>query len=327
MKCALGALTSLVLAIGICVCGLPLSGNQILGCDSALQSSQEPSAVKARGENAWTIGIYTGPSPFQLSAPANVRNPVLTAADVNDLDVDIVAHPFMVVTDSLYYLFFTAKDGKTDKGGIGLAESKNGLDWKYRRIVIQEPFVLSYPYVFKWQDDYYMMPEAHTETSVRLYRATEFPDKWKYEGDLLTGDHFISSTVVRYKDMWWMFIARLGNETLRLFYAPDLKGAWTEHPLSPIVKKDLNIARPGGRPFVIDGTLYRLGQDCYPTYGNQVHAFQIMDISTRTYSEKMIETPLVKASSNGWNAEAMHHVDAHQIGKGKWIAVVDALGK
>ena len=124
-----------------------------------------------------------------------------------------------------------------------------------------------------------------------------------------------------------MFIVRDGNETLRLFYAAELKGPWTEHPLSPIVKKDLKTARPAGRPFVIDGTLYRLGQDCYPTYGNQVHAFQITEISTATYSEKMIERPLVKASSKGWNAEAMHHVDAHQIGTNQWIAAVDALGK
>ena len=41
----------------------------------------------------------------------------------------------------------------------------------------------------------------------------------------------------------------------------------------------------------------------------------------------MIDTPLVKASSKGWNAEAMHHVDAQQTGKNRWIAIVDALGK
>ena len=91
----------------------------------------------------------------------------------------------MVVTDSLYYLFFTAKNDLTvEYRGIGLAESKNGVNWEYRQIVIKEPFVLSYPYVFKWQDDYYMIPEAHTETSVRLYRATDFPYKWTYERDL-----------------------------------------------------------------------------------------------------------------------------------------------
>jgi hypothetical protein len=325
-KHAFVAMTLICLSLETCIYGFQLSSDRILASNSFQKDSQQLPQAKTSAESIWTIGIYTGPSPFQLSPPANVRNPVLTAADVNDLNVDIVAHPFMVVTDSLYYMFFTAKDGKTDKGGIGMAESKNGFDWKYKHIVIHEPFVLSYPYVFKWQNDYYMIPEAHTETSVRLYKATKFPDKWDYAGELLTGDHFISTTVVRYKEMWWMFTMRSGNETLRLFYASDLKGPWTEHPLSPIVKKDLEIARPGGRPFVIDGILYRLGQDCYPTYGNQVRAFQITDISTKTYSEKMIDTPLVKASSKGWNAESMHHVDAHQLARNKWIAVVDALG-
>ncbi len=309
------------------VSGLLPDNKQIVLNNSVKQENQQVLQVKTSAESIWTIGIYTGKSPFQLSPPKNVVNPVLTAADVNDLNVDIVAHPFMIVTDSLYYMFFTAKDGKTDKGGIGMAESKNGIDWKYKKIVLHEPFVLAYPYVFKWQNDYYMIPESHTETSVRLYKATEFPDKWKYEGDLLTGDKFFVPTVVRYKEMWWMFTVKPGNETLRLFYADHLKGPWTEHSESPIIKNDLNIARPAGRPFILDGTLYRLGMDCYPTYGNQVHAFQITDISTKTYSEKMIETPLVKSSSKGWNAEAMHHVDVHQIAKNKWIAVVDALGK
>jgi hypothetical protein len=277
-------------------------------------------------KGAWTLGIYTGPSLFQLSAPANVRNPVLTGADVTDMKVDTLAHPFMVVEGSRYYVFFTAKDIKADKGGIGLAESRDGLQWKFRRTVVREPFVLSHPFVFRWQNEYYMIPEAHTETSVRLYRATRFPDEWVYEHDLLQGDHYISPTLVRFRDLWWMFVAPSGNQTLRLFYAQDLKGQWTEHPRSPIVAKNPKIARPGGRPLVIDGTLYRLGQDCVPTYGYQVHAFEITALDSTTYTEKMVETPLVKASGQGWNAQAMHHVDAHRIGKDKWIAVVDALG-
>jgi hypothetical protein len=112
-----------------------------------------------------------------------------------------------------------------------------------------------------------------------------------------------------------------------LFHAHELKGPWTEHPRSPIVKKDLHTARPAGRPLVIDDTLYRLGMDCEPTYGSQVHAFQVLDIGPNTYVEKMVETPLVKASSKGWNALAMHHVDALQTGTNQWIAVVDALGR
>jgi hypothetical protein len=52
-----------------------------------------------------------------------------------------------------------------------------------------------------------------------------------------------------------------------------------------------------------------------------------MDLSTKTYAEKMIDSAVVKASSQGWNADAMHHVDAHKIGRNQWIAAVDALGK
>jgi hypothetical protein len=148
-----------------------------------------------------------------------------------------------------------------------------------------------------------------------------------YKGDLIKGDHYISPTLTRYKGLWWLFTSAPGNDTLRLFSARDLKGPWTEHPQSPIVKKDLHTARPAGRPFVIDGTLYRLGMDCDPTYGSHVRAFQITDLSPTTYAEKMVENPLVKASSKGWNALAMHHMDALRTGPGEWIAVVDALGR
>jgi hypothetical protein len=303
----------LLLAIGHCVCSYRTQ-----------EANSQPAARSE--ESAWSIGIYTGQSPFYLSVPDGVSNPVLTASDVSDFEADILAHPFMIVTDSLYYLFFTVKHGATDEGGIGLAQSKDGVNWEYQQLVIKEPFVLSYPYVFEWQNDYYLIPEAHTETSVRLYRAIDFPLKWAYEGDLISGDHFISASVVHFDKTWWMFVSPKGNDTLRLFLASDLRGTWTEHPLSPIVDKDPNIARPGGRLLVLNDVLYRLGQDCEPSYGNQVHAFQITEISPTSYKERMIEPPLVKATSKGWNAEAMHHLDLHQTGEDKWIAVVDALG-
>jgi hypothetical protein len=310
----------LVAAVIIAAGAILLSHGAFPGSRTAL------AADPAIAVSAWSVGVYTGSSPFHISNPPGVVNPVIKAGDVTDLDVDIVAHPFMIITDSMYYMFYTAKNGEKHIGGIGLSESRDGFHWKYRRIVIDEPYDLSYPFVFKWKDDYYMIPEAHTETALRLYRATRFPDEWVYERDLLSGEHYISATLAHYKDMWWMFVARPGNETLRLFYASDFKGKWTEHPKSPIVEKDLDTARPGGRPIVVDGVLYRIGQDCYPTYGNQAFAYRITEISTTDYKEEKIEPALVAASKKGWNAESMHHVDLHQIGKNKWIAAVDAQG-
>src|SRR6516165_8622961 len=136
--------------------------------DSAAQDNR-PSAGK---KSVWTLGVYAGESPLALQPAPQVANPVLTAADVTDMKVDALAHPFLVIKDERYYVFFTAKDLESDTGGIGLAESSDGLKWKFRRTVIREPFVESHPYVFEWRNEYFLIPEAHTETSVRLYKAT-----------------------------------------------------------------------------------------------------------------------------------------------------------
>ncbi len=314
MKRTIFTLFVILLALGFCFCS---PGPR----EDAVNQTAQPEA-----KSEWSLGIYTGPTPFDLSQPEGLTNPVLTPSDVTDFDADILAHPFMVVENSQYYLFFTVKYGATEEGGIGLALSDNGFDWEYQQLVIDEPYVVAYPYVFKWQDDYYMIPETHTEPSIRLYKATDFPSKWAYEKDLLSGEIFISASVAYYKDTWWMFVSPEGNGTLRLFFASDLTGEWTEHPMSPIVENNPDIARPGGRVLIYEGELYRMGQDCAPTYGNQVHAFKITDISPTSYQEEMIEPPLVKASSSGWNARAMHHVDPHQTGENQWIAAIDALG-
>jgi hypothetical protein len=275
----------------------------------------------------WTIGIYTGASPLALSNPENVRNPVIKASDVNDFEVNIVAHPFMLITENSHYLFFTAKNNlRGEHSGIGCAVSRDGLHWRYRRLVLREPFVLAHPQVFAWQGNYYMVPEAHEKTVVRLYRAIEFPDRWAHQQDLLTGDKFISPTLFRHGDMWWMYVSAQENAGLRLFYAKELTGPWVEHPRSPIISGDLHSARPAGTPFVVDGALYRLGQDCYPTYGLRVFAYRVTQLSTTQYSEEKVDQQVVGASSQGWNSDCMHHVDAHQARTGGWIAAVDACG-
>lgn len=316
---------SLVLALAICAGAL--LGSDVFAAEPASKTAKNP-ATKSGPPDVWTLGIYTGPSPFELSPPTGIKNPVLTPATVTDLgsQANILAHPFMVIKDAMHYLFFTVKGDHTKTGNIGLAESRNGLDWKYRQIVLREPFILAYPCVVKWRDEYYMIPETTSEPAVRLYRAVDFPTKWKYEGDLISGESYRSASLVHFQDMWWMYTSRPGNETLRLFFAKELKGPWTEHPLSPVVAKNLATARPAGRPVVIDGILYRMGQDYSRTAERQVHAYQVNEISPTTYQEKRIESPVVKTSAKGWNSHTMHHVDAQQIGLGKWIAAVDALG-
>ena len=76
-------------------------------------------------------------------------------------------------------MFFEAAD-TTGKGHIGLATSPDGLQWTYDRIVLTESFHLSYPYVFKYDGIYYMIPETYHANSIRVYQATNFPYDWAF---------------------------------------------------------------------------------------------------------------------------------------------------
>jgi len=280
--------------------------------------------VRKLGE--WSIGIYTGQSPFHFYSPPDVSNPVLTAKDVRDVPALFVADPFMVRDNSTWFMFFEVMNAQTSQGDIGLAISNDGLNWTYKQIVLDELFHLSYPYVFKWKNEYYMIPESFEANAIRLYKATTFPTEWSYVGSLIEGK-LIDPSIFHYDEKWWMFAADLkGNDTLRLYYANNLRGPWIEHPKSPIIEHDANIARPGGRTIVWDGRIVRYTQDDVPTYGNQVRAFEIIDLSTTSYKElEVSENPIIKASGDAWswNGQGMHHIDPHKVEDKKWIAVVD----
>jgi hypothetical protein len=231
----------------------------------------------------------------------------------------------MIRVDDVWYMYFEVLNADTEQGDIGLATSQNGLEWTYEQIVLDEPFHLSYPYVFEVDNVIYMIPESGEADSVRLYRAIDFPTEWSFETVLLEG-YFLDPTIFHHDGMWWLFAVTEATHTLRLFFADDLTSTWQEHPLSPIVIDDLNISRPGGRVVVIGDRIIRYAQDGDPSYGNQVWAFEITELTPSTYVEHAVEPAVLEASGSGWNQYGMHHIDPHQVNEpDSWLAAVDGL--
>ncbi len=280
--------------------------------------------LKATGNKEFSIGIYYASSENPLAfSGEGVQNPVLTRLDVTDNDALIVADPFMVHEDGKFYMFFEVLDSYTAQGNIGLATSVDGEQWAYEKIVLDEPFHLSYPFIFKWRDEYYMIPETASTYEVRLYVAEEFPYSWTYVKTILDDRLFKDTTLLFHENKWWLFTETLGNSILRLYYADTPLGPWTEHPQSPVVSGNPNIARPGGKVIAYPDRLVRFAQDDEPYYGNQVWAFEITRLSIHEYREiKIGRRPVLKGEDN-WNKRGMHHICPVQIGPDKWIAVVD----
>jgi hypothetical protein len=271
---------------------------------------------------AWAIGMCTGTSPFALNC-SSVENPVLTARDVTDMSAAFLADPFMVHDVNQYFMFFEVMDSTTGKASIGVATSATGTAWEYKRIVLTEAFMLSYPYVFTWDNQYYMLPETHEANAVRLYRANPFPDTWDFVGSLVTGRPLNDPSIVRFDNQWWLFAGE-GFDTLRLYRADNLTGPWVEHPRSPLVAGDPTLARPGGRLLLLDGRLFRMAQRDKPNYGNQVRVFEVVRLSATDYKEtELPESPILRGTGSGWNKAGMHNVDFQQTGENRWLACVD----
>ncbi len=274
----------------------------------------------------WAIAIYTGPSPFQLTAPAQIKNPVLTCRSVTDARARFIADPFMLYDAGMWYLFAEIYNVGTRKGEIALATSPDGLKWTYRQIVLAEPFHMSYPHTFKWCDTFYMLVESRTE-SIRLYKATVFPYRWEYVKTLLSGADFMDTSLIRHNGLWWMFTCpSANNDILSLYYAEDLLGPWQSHPANPIVSNDARIARPGGRMITWDDRIFRFAQDDVQHYGHRVWALEVTRLTPSIYQERMaMSAPLLEPSGTRWNAQGMHHIDLHQVRHDQWIACVDGF--
>ena len=283
--------------------------------------------IPAPSEEVWSIGIYKGASPFDLSDVQSARNPVLTREQVTDVPASFVADPFMVKANHGWYMFFEVMNWRSGKGEIGLATSKDGLVWTYQQIVLSESFHLSYPYVFEWRGEYYMIPESYQAGSIRLYKAKKFPTQWSFVAQLRQGPYLVDPSIFRYNDKWWLYTEtnpEMKHDCLRLYFADDLAGPWVEHPKSPIVSHDAKIARPAGRAQVIGAEIFRFAQDCSEAYGSAVRAFKIIQLDTRHYAEEQVDAPpVVSGSGRGWNADGMHHLDAHRLADDSWIACVD----
>lgn len=276
----------------------------------------------------FSISIYSGSSPFNLSPAEGTRVPVLSGKNVTDITAVYVADPFMIRAQNCWHMFFEILRKHDGKGVIGLATSNDAMAWDYKQVVLEEPFHLSYPHVFESDGEYFMIPESKHAKEVRLYKADDFPTRWSHVGNLFDNVEYVDCTPFRHGGKWWLFVGcgspPLMADTLRLFHADKLTGPWIEHPSSPIISDNPHIARPAGRIIEWENRLFRFTQDCSPRYGLSVSAFEIKELTVSHYSETLATNePILQKSISEWNSSGMHHIDCHPAQGGGYIACVD----
>jgi hypothetical protein len=275
-------------------------------------------------KSPWSIGLYEADitNPFDLKN--TYTNPVLTNKDITDCDAAFVADPFLISENGKFFLFFEIKDKNSNKGVIGLASSDNGRDFKYEKTVLKEKYHLSYPGVYKIDNNWFMIPEIGQSNEVRIYKADIFPYKWSFYKTILSGRNFADPTLFFYNNYYYLFVSDEKHETLEIYYSEKFDAHYKPHAQNPIYKNK-QIARPAGPILKFQNRLYRFSQDCKRRYGEKVNMFEITKLSPETYQEKFIKHILTPNPGKNWNAKKMHHI-CHLKLNDKYLIAVDAEG-
>jgi hypothetical protein len=226
------------------------------------------------------------------------------------------ADPFVAYVDGRHYILFEDYRYATRRGHIAAMEVERDGSCSPPVPVLVRDYHLSYPFLFEWRGERYMIPESSDNSTVDLYRAARFPYEWRHERTLFSGRRLVDVTLQEIDGRWWLFAnapavpeARYESwlwDELHLFHADSPLGPWTPHPRNPVVS-DVRHARPAGRLFRRDGVWYRPAQDCAGGYGSRLAIQRIVRLDTERY----VEDPATTLSGT-WRRDiaGLHTVNA-----------------
>ncbi|MCH6257028.1 hypothetical protein MLD52_10750 [Puniceicoccaceae bacterium K14] len=206
------------------------------------------------------------------------------------------ADPFIIRDGSKVHVFLEELEYSKAKGDLAhFIVEKDGRIGPCQKI-LEKDYHLSYPFIFKVNETYFMVPETSENKTIDLYRCESFPEKWVFQKTLMKDVVAADTTLFFHDSKWWMFTTMdtgsrgSNDDELFLFYADSHDShVWTPHPLNPIIR-DVRCARPAGKIFIDPrNRIIRPSQDCSAYYGRGLNLNEIVTLSTTEFEERRLK--------------------------------------
>lgn len=255
----------------------------------------------------WYLRIGSTPRQALLSPDPTVLTPLYPPAD------RFWADPFLWHRNGQWWIFVEEWIFGQSHAHISVMEiDEHGHPLGPMRPVVQEPFHLSYPFLFEFEGTLWMLPEMSGNQSIHVYRCMDFPFKWKRETCLMSSLQAGDPTLMEHEGRWYLFLTLMKhpyrlNDSLFVFHSShpfghEWKALQTGHPQI----HDLGSARPAGRLFTVDGQLYRPSQGSWRRYGYQLNINKVETLAPTAYREQ--RHAMVSADCIPGN-RGLHHID------------------
>lgn len=221
-----------------------------------------------------------------------------------------LADPFIIQENGRDYCFLEDYDYTIGKAEITVYELKQKTAERVG-VALNEPFHLSFPFLFKFEGKLYMCPETNANQDIRIYECVGFPLEWRLKKIVKKEINTVDTMFFEKNGRWWMF-TNIGPKNLNdlcselhIFHADHpFSENWIPHAKNPVVFDALK-ARNGGLLAKGDD-LYRVSQrQGFNRYGK---GFSINKIVTLTPDE-YVEKEVTSVAANFFpNLKGTHHI-------------------
>ncbi|WP_334396427.1 glucosamine inositolphosphorylceramide transferase family protein [Bradyrhizobium sp. AZCC 2289] len=268
--------------------------------------------ILARGGKTWAIG-WRFDEATSLLDKGDATFRVLTG-DANSF----LADPFPFRHQGRDFIFVEQYLNTKSRGCIAVVTADRNGATTAPQIVLEEPYHLSYPFVFEQDGQIWMIPESGAARNVSLYRAVEFPHRWTREACLVEGIECYDATPLHHAGAFWFFVSpgvwgSTSWDVLSLYRAEGLTGAWTPHAENPVLI-DATLSRPAGAFIRRGGRTLRPVQDCSRRYGGGVTFCQIDALDRLNFAQ----TPVGRMQCGTFGC--------HTYNRQSDLEVIDLLG-
>lgn len=205
------------------------------------------------------------------------------------------ADSFLFVKEEELFLFYELQHWD-DPGCIAMVKTRDLKTWTKPQIVLQQPFHLSFPYVFEDNGTIYMIPESQESDSIRLFKANEDLTAFTFVRTLLQQErkdgihyNYNDSHIYRKDNKYYLFTSYQKDWMYyqELYVTDDLlNGNFVKHPASPICISN-EYGRNGGSLIQYGSHLLRVTQDCHEDYGDNISLMEITQLDEQNYQEQL----------------------------------------
>jgi hypothetical protein len=261
--------------------------------------------------NQWTLGYCRG----------DIKNVIRTKSFTQEItwlkssSVDYYsADPFLLKTkNGNYHLFFEYFPSDESYGKISLMTFNNDFELLDQKILLDTKSHLSYPFIFKENDNIYVFPESGDAGSLSCYLYDPLKQSLNFQQEIMKLP-LLDSTILKYDNKYWIFGTLKGidstNKKLYIYFSKSLMGPYTPHPCNPVINS-LNACRPAGNLIEVDGAIYRPSQNCEKIYGESVTISKITILNESDYFEEpYMVIDMKKNSDTNHGMIGLHTINA-----------------